>query len=98
MKLNLVADYELPDGKRFACAHTIDASENLISLNEKTTLSFPCVVGGVSRVAPKFLMARPSRKQAVLAADYWNGLSEKRGLKWHGERIATKAEAESEVA
>ena len=98
MKLNLVADYELPNGKRFVCAHTINGSENLINLNEKTTLSFPCAGNGWLYVAPVSIMALPSRKQAILAADYLNGLAEKRGSRWQGEVIETKAESGSEVA
>lgn len=94
MKLNLVADYELPNGKRFSCAHTIDGSENLANLNRKTTLSFPCAGNGWLYVAPISIMAQPSRKQAILAADYLNGLAEKQGRRWQGEAIEAKAETE----
>lgn len=93
MKLNLVADYELPNGKRFSYVHAIDGSENLINLKEKTTLSFPCVGAGNGwlYVSPISIMAQPSRKQAILAADYLNGLAEKQGRRWQGEVIETKA-------
>jgi len=95
MKLNLVADYELPNGKRFAHTHTIDTSENLTTLNDKTAMWFPCVGGGGVRVAPKSIMAVPSHKRAVLVANYWNNLSEKQGKCWRGERIAAEAESEA---
>ena len=67
MKLNLVADYELPNGSRFAAAFAIDQSQNLVALGELCSLSFPVLNGGRHEfisVDPVALTMCESRRKA----------------------------------
>ena len=88
MKLNLVASYLLPNGEHFSAVHAIDRTNNLVSLNEMTSLTFPKAGGGFLRVAPSVLMVCPSALQARRCAEGWNAEDKTEGRLWHGEEIA----------
>ena len=91
MKINLVADYDI-GGKKYAAAHSIDSSQNLVALQELTTLLFP-TPDGAKWVQPTFLRAIATQKRAKEIAEAWNELYKGDG-RLHDFRMSPATESE----
>ena len=87
MKLNLVADYELPGGKRFVATFAIHESNNLVGLPSLCTLSFPVSGGGFERFAPKFLLMCESGRKAEAVAQGWESGYKEQGRLYNYEPL-----------
>ena len=87
MKLNLVADYELPNGKRFVATFAIHESNNLVGLLNLCALSFPVSGGGFERFAPKFLLMCESGRKAEAVAHEWESGYKEQGRLYNYEPL-----------
>ena len=87
MKLNLVADYELPGGKRFVATFAIHESNNLAGLSGLCTLSFPVSGGGFERFAPKCLTMCESGRKAEAVAKGWESDYKEQGRLYNYEPL-----------
>jgi hypothetical protein len=79
MKLNLVADYELPNGKRFVTSFVIHESHNLVGLVGMCSVSFPTVGGDWVYFKPKSLTMCESGRKAEMVAKEWERLYKEAG-------------------
>ena len=99
MKLNLVADYELPNGKRHVWNFAIHESNNLAGLREMSALEFPVMGGGWVRVCPISIQMCASARKAADVARAWVGDYEAQGRLWDYKPIAaSEIAAGKEVA
>ena len=87
MKLNLVADYELPNGKRFVATFAIHESSNLVGLLNLCALSFPVSGGGFEHFAPKFLLMCESGRKAEAVAHEWENDYKAQGRLYDYEQL-----------
>ena len=87
MKLNLVADYELPGGKRFVATFSIHESNNLVGLLNLCALSFPVSGGGFERFTPKSLTMCESERKAKAVAQVWKNDYKAQGRLYDYEQL-----------
>ena len=99
MKLNLVADYELPNGKRHVGKFALHESNNLAGLREMSALAFPIMGGGWVRVCPSTILMCASARKAADVVTEWEHDYEAQGRLWDYKPIAvSEAAAVKEVA
>ena len=82
MKLNLVADYELPNGMRCVSTFAIHESNNLVGLRDMTSQTFPVTGGGWLRVYPNTVLMCESARKARTVMQAWERDYEAQGRLW----------------
>jgi len=102
MKLNLVADYELPNGKRFVGTFAIHNSNNLCSLMDMTAQRFALTDGRWLTIRPVIINMCESLRKADAVAATWRTEYMNQGRLWDFQPIDASEigqdERESEVA